>query len=191
MSDGPPQEPRPGLIGAWDRFVGPGTAALEDAGTAATAALGAAVGLTSRAPDRTWGPLQRGVAVLFGADLFGGAWVNATPAATRWYHGRGQGPREMLAFSALHLHPFVVAALYRDRDWSFALGNYVFLLVATAATASTPAPSRRAVAVALTCAAAWLNTAVWRPTPGLGWFAPVYFLKLLVAHAGGSAPEKG
>jgi len=28
-----------------------------------------------------------------------------------------------LTFSALHIHPFLVAALYRDRDWRFALGN--------------------------------------------------------------------
>jgi hypothetical protein len=125
-----------------------------------------------------------------GADPFGGVWANATPAATRWYHGRGQGDREMLAFSALHLHPFLVAALYRDRDWRFAWGNYAYLLAATHAVASSPAPLRRALGLALSLGGAWLNTAVWRPTAGMGWFAPAYFLKLLASHAAGGAPKQ-
>ena len=45
--------------------------------------------------------------------------------------------------------------------------------------------------MALCCVAAWLKTAVWRPTPSLGWFAPVFFLKLLARHAAGASPEKG
>ena len=53
----------------------------------------------------------------------------------------------MVAFSALHLHPFLVAAFYRDRDWRFAFGNYGYLLAATGATASTPAQLRRLVAL--------------------------------------------
>ncbi len=32
----------------------------------------------------------------------------------------------MLAFSALDLHLFLVAALCRDREWRFALGNYAY-----------------------------------------------------------------
>jgi hypothetical protein len=35
-----------------------------------------------------------------------------------------------------------------------------------------------------------LNTAVWRTTPGFGWFAPVVLLKLLASHAAGASPEK-
>lgn len=167
--------PRSGLPGAWDRFVGPGATTIENAGTTATAALGVVIGLTGGPSDRPWGPARRGLAALMGADLFGGVWANATPAATRWYHGRGQGPREMLAFSALHLHPFFVAALYRDREWRFALGNYVYLLASTAVVASTPVPLRRAIALALCCGAVGLNTAMWRPTPGMGWFAPRSF----------------
>ena len=183
------QEPRRGLPGAWDRLVGPGASRLENAGTVFATLLGATVGLAGDSPNRSRGLLRHGAAALIGADLFGGVWANATPAATRWYHGRGQGPREMLGFSALHLHPFVVAALYRDRDRTFALGNYAYLLAATVATAATPAPARRAVALLLCCGGVWLNTAVWRPTPGMSWFAPVFFLKLLVSHAAGGSAD--
>ncbi|MBA3951420.1 MAG: hypothetical protein H0X57_06020 [Rubrobacter sp.] len=67
-----------------------------------------------------------GTAALMGADLLGSVWANVTPSATRWCHG--QEPRERLAFSALDLHPFLGAALCRDREWRFALGNYAYLL---------------------------------------------------------------
>ena len=50
--------------------------------------------------------------------------------------------------------------------------------------------SRRAVGLALCCVAAWLNTAAWRPTPSIGWFAPMFFLKLLTRRAAGASPEK-
>ncbi len=181
-------EPGSGIGGAWDRLVGPGASGLENAGSAAFAAVGACIGLT--AASRDWGLLKRATAALMAADLFGGVWANATPSAVRWYHGRGQGVREMVAFSALHLHPFLVSAFYREHDRGFALGNYTYLLLATATTAGTPPPYRRAVALALCCVAVWLDTAVWRPPPGLGWFAPAYYIKLLASHAAGQAPGR-
>ena len=192
MGDHDDRKPCPGLLpGAWDRLVGPGATRPENVGMAATTILGAAIGLAGGPPARNWGPLRRGAAALMGADLFGGVWASATPAATRWYHGRGQGTREMVAFSALHLHPFLVAAFYRDRDWGFALGNYAYLLAVAAATAATPAPLWRAAALALCCGGAWLNTAAWRLTPGMGWFPGIFFLKLLASHASGRAPTEG
>ena len=45
--------------------------------------------------------------------------------------------------------------------------------------------------MALCCVAALLNTAVWRPTPSLGWFAPVFFLMLLASHAAAPLPKRG
>jgi hypothetical protein len=35
-----------------------------------------------------------------------------------------------------------------------------------------------------------LNTAAWRPTPSIGWFAPVFFLRLRARRAAGASPEK-
>ena len=55
---------------------------------------------------------------------------------------------------------------------------------------SGTASSRRAVGLALCCVAAWLNTAAWRPTPSIGWFEPVFFLKLLARRAAGASPKK-
>jgi hypothetical protein len=94
----------------------------------------------------------------------------------------------MVAFSAAHLHPFLVAALWRERDWRFAVGNYAYLLAATAGIANAPPQLRMPGALSLYSGAVWLNTAVWKPTPGLAWFAPVFFLKLLVSHAASLPP---
>jgi hypothetical protein len=181
MSDHFVPPPRGGLLGQWDQFVGPGATRGENLGTLSSAALGLLVAARTTQPDR----LRRHIALLLAADLFGGVWANATPAATRWYHRPGQGVRQHLLFSAAHLHPFVVAWLYRDREWRFAVGNYAYLLAATAAVGLTPRQGRHAIALALWVGALWLNTARWRPTTGLRWFAPVFFFKLLVSHAAG------
>jgi hypothetical protein len=73
--------------------------------------------------------------------------------------------RKRLAFAALHIHPFLVAALFRQGDWRFAVVNYGYLLLATAAIGLTPRPLRRAVALQLYAVALWLNTTLVRPTP--------------------------
>ena len=161
---------------------------VRERGHARSHGLGGRYRSRQRPENPGLGTLRRSAAALIGADLFGGVWANATPAAARWYHGRGQGTREMVAFSALHLHPFLVAALYRDHDWHFAFGNYAYLLAATAVTATAPEPLRWAVALSLCGGGILLNTALWRPTPGMEWFPAVFFLKLLASHAAGKAP---
>lgn len=180
---------RTGLPGFWDRLVGSNATVLENAGTLGSAALGAVIGAAGGNFSGDPGRLKRVTAAVMGADLIGGIWANATPTARRLYHGRGQGTRENLAFSAVHLHPFLVAALYRERDWHFALTNYVYMLTATAIISKSPAPYRLAVALALYLGAVRMNSSLLNPTPGLEWFAPVYFLKLLVSHAAGQTPE--
>lgn len=183
------QRPRSGLLGAWDRLVGPDATTLENLGLVGGAVMGAYLGATGGGNcGRSWGPLRRATAALVGADLYGGVWTNATPTARRWYHGRGQGACDVAAFAVVHLHPFLVSALYRERDWRFAWGNYAYLLAATAAIASTPAAYRLAVALALYLGAVWANLHAWEPTPGMEWFAPAFFLKLLVSHAAGEVP---
>lgn len=184
MMTGRRQTPRAGLSGIWDHLVGPGAATEEQVGAVVCGVAGALLGfLGDREGSGVRHLSRRGVAAMLGADLGGGVWANATPTARWWFHGRGQGPREALLFSAAHLHPFLVAALWRERDWRFAWGNYTYLLAATAAISSSPPQFRLPISLGLTSGAVGLNTVIWKPTPGLAWFAPVFFLKLLVSHA--------
>lgn len=54
-----------------------------------------------------------------------------------------------------------------------------------------PAPYRLPVALDAYAGSHWLNTAAWNPTPGLVWFAPVFFFKLLASHAALGSPVAG
>jgi hypothetical protein len=95
--------PRPGLLGHWDRFVGPGASWAENAGTFAFAAAGAILG---DGWDRRAATNERALLRALAFDLWGGAWVNNTRASVEWYERPGQGARRHITFAALHLlHP--------------------------------------------------------------------------------------
>ncbi|MDN5858265.1 MAG: hypothetical protein L0H84_06545 [Pseudonocardia sp.] len=183
---------RPGLAGYWDRFVGPRASRVESAGTLAAVAAAARWGDVGLAPGRG---TRRGRALLRLAaiDLWGGAWVNNTPACVRWYERRGQGPREHLGFAALHvLHPALIGWLdsadgrrSRRSATTWTLGHYAWMLGSAAVITNTPARRRLTTAAAATAAGLCLDRLLG-PSPAAPWFAPVYYTKLLIGHAAGS-----
>jgi len=77
-----------------------------------------------------------------------------------------------------------VAALYHNREWRFAIGNYAYLLAAPTALVARGRP------LALCRSDVWLNTGVWKSAPVLEWFVPAFFLKLLASHAAGETQEE-
>jgi len=84
-----PPEPRRGLAGSWDRFVGPGATSAEEwlkllGGLLLTGAL--VMGYLSQRELLNWSVAQTGIALLLALDLTGGIITNATGAAKRWYH---------------------------------------------------------------------------------------------------------
>ncbi|WP_432510598.1 hypothetical protein [Kineococcus sp. SYSU DK001] len=124
-------------------------------------------------------------------DLWGGAWCNNTPAAARWYHRPGQGPRQRLLFCAAHLHPFVLAWLDgapagRWR-WRRAVAEYGYVLVSATAIEGVRDPRTRRVVGVLATAGGVVLWRVLGASPGAPWFAPVYFTKLLAGHVAGAA----
>ncbi|MBU0493985.1 MAG: hypothetical protein KKA73_30165 [Chloroflexi bacterium] len=187
-----PPEPRTGLAGAWDRFVGPGATPAELwllFGTAVTA--GIAAPLYAIAANLGWDPLQLVVAGLLALDLAGGVVTNATSTAKRWYHREGQGFAQHLGFVAIHaVQILLVAWLFRGLDWAFFLAMYGYLLAAAIVVLRVPLYLQRPVAVLLYAGALLLNAYAFPPTPGLEWFAPVFFLKLLVSHLLKEAPYR-
>jgi hypothetical protein len=121
-------------------------------------------------------------------DLAGGVIANATTAAKRWYHRDGQRWWDHIGFVAVHLYPFLVAWLFRGGDWGYALLTYGFLLLAAGAIVAVPLYLQRATALALYMAGLTLALVVVVPTPGLAWFLPLLYLKLLVSHLVREAP---
>lgn len=185
-----PPEPRPGLAGAWDRFVGPGaTPAEQNLGLLVALAGGLAAPVYALAVDAGWSAVQGIVAALLAFDLAGGVWVNATATAKRWYHRAGQGPKEHLTFVSVHvLHLAVVAWLFRGGDWAYLLITAGMLIGAAGIIVRAPLYLQRPAALTLYAAAVVVVTAAFAPTRGLEWFVLVFYLKLLVSHLLDEAP---
>ncbi len=83
---------------------------------------------------------------------------------------------------ALHLHPFVVAWLFRDGDWICGIIAYGYLLLAAVIVRRGPGYLRRPVALLVFGLALLVNGYVVTPTAGWEWLLPLYYLKRLVAH---------
>lgn len=178
-------QPRSGLLGSWDRFVGPGMSAGETVLVIGAGIVGGlCVALHLSALDRAWPVMALGV--LIGADIIGGAVCNMTGTTKRWYHRPEQRPRDHLGFIALHLL-YVVAVAWAFRgagfDAIFALVVGGFLIVAASMVVYAPAGLRSPLATALYAVALGLSLYGVGPTPGLEWFVPLLFVKLLIGHA--------
>lgn len=166
-----------------DPLIGPGASASELAlgwGAATAAAL---VQLVWALAASHWSVLQIVVAVVFAFDIGGGVVVNATRSGRRWWHRDGQGPRRQLVFFAAHVHPFVVALLWPEFGWWQAAGLYLTMLAAVAVVMVSPARLKRPVAYGLGSAGIVLGVTVFLGPPGLVWLPPLYFVKLVMAHA--------
>lgn len=176
--------PRTGLVGHWDRFIGPGATSAELL-IAFLPALASAVLVPVYAYTLgvAWTPLQYAVAAFLAFDLVGGVLTNATNSAKRWYHRPGQTGRHHMTFVAVHLlHIVVFAWLFRNMDWSFVGIVSDTLLLSALLVLTVPRFLQRPVALLCMLAALALGLYGLSPTPGLEWFVPVLFLKLVVSH---------
>jgi hypothetical protein len=176
--------PRRGILGALDRFIGPGATPAEIWLQFAPALLaGMAAPAYALLRHLGWSGGQLVVAGLLAFDLTGGIVTNATASAKRWYHRQGQGFGRHFAFIASHvIHIFVVAWLFRSLDWAFFTIASAYLVAAAAVILRTPRYLRRPAAFLLYGVALLLSIYILRPTPGLEWFLPFFYLKLLVSH---------
>jgi len=176
-------EPRPGPLGSWDRFMGPGATRGENGLALGSSLLGAAgivvYGLVG--PGR-WSGWQIGVLAVLGGDLLGGAVANATQTTKRWYHRPGRGARQHMGFTAMHVgYVALVAWLFRGLDVAYFAWVSAALLGSAAAVLRSPGYLKRPVAAGLVAGAA-VAGALTGP-PALAWFLPVLWLKLIAGHA--------
>ncbi|MEU1868373.1 hypothetical protein [Streptomyces gardneri] len=187
-----PETP-PGFAGRVERFMGPGKsrseAAVEAAGLAVCALLLFA-GIRASGAWHEWSGPQCAVVALVGLDLIGGVLTNATNAAKRWYHRPApRARRSRLLFVSAHvLHLLAVGLITLSGDWRWTLGNVALLLTGAAVVEFTPLHLKRLVSVIALMTAVLVNL-FWLEVPYvLGWFAPLFFLKLLVCHLVPEAP---
>lgn len=176
--------PREGWRGQVDRFIGPGATPAELM-LQLVPSLGAAIAapLYALTLPIDWTPWQLGAIAVLGFDLVGGVLTNATAAAKRWYHRPGQGWRQHMIFVGVHLfHIGLVALLFRGGDGLFFAGVAGYLLLAAGLILGSPLYLQRPIALGLYGLALLGDRYLFAATPGLEWFLPLFFLKLLVSH---------
>ncbi|MEL6930546.1 MAG: hypothetical protein AAFO95_18210 [Cyanobacteria bacterium J06600_6] len=176
--------PRPGLPGLLDRITGTKATTAElliQFVPPTVFAIAAPIYAQSLAVD--WTYLQLGLISFFGFDLLGGVLTNATSSAKRWFHREGQTWQNHLVFVSIHLvHIFLVALLFRNSDWSFFAIVSGYLMASSIAILRVPLYLQRPIALGIYSLALLGNLYLFDPTPGLEWFLPLFFLKLLVSH---------
>ena len=178
-------QPRPGFIGAIDKFFGPGTTKAEG-WIQAVFSVGAGLAMLIYAfmNGFDWTLIQYILATWMAFDLVGGIITNATSSAKRWYHRQGQGFQELYAFIAPHVvYVFLVAWLFRSMDWLYLGVITIYLLGAALIILKTPLYLQRPVAFGALVLSLLMNTYAILPVHGLEWFVPFLCFKLLVSHA--------
>jgi len=176
--------PRKNLLGALDRFIGPGATSAEVWLQIVPPVLaGISIPLYAILSSLEWNIAQLFVAGLLAFDMTGGIITNATSTAKRWYHRDGQGFQQHFVSSTAHIvHLFLVAWLFRSLDWGFFVATTLYLLVATVIILKSPLYLCRPVAYLLYAIALLMGVYGFTPTVGLEWFLPFFYLKLLISH---------
>ena len=176
--------PRPGWKGWLDSLIGPGATVAELVVQFAPAVIAAiAAPLYASTLPIDWTVWQLLAIAILGFDLVGGVLTNATSAAKRWYHRPGQGWRQHLGFTSVHLsHIGWVALLFRGSDALFFVSVSSYLLLATGLIMASPLYLQRPIALGLYGLVLMGDRYLLVPTPGLEWFLPLFFLKLLISH---------
>lgn len=183
-------EPRTGLAGLMDKFIGPGATRAELILQFLFPLLAAAAAAVyAHQSGATWSALHYTVAVILALDMVGGVITNATAAAKRWYHRQGQDMNHHMQFVSAHfLHLVVVAWLFVDGGLLWGIISGVYLLAAAGAILTVPLYLQRPVALTTYAGALLLSIYFLQQPLGLEWFLPLFFLKLLVSHLPKEAP---
>lgn len=178
-------EPRQGWLRHWDTFIGPGATSQENFLILQGAVFGllTVIAVEILNENLDWTIWQFLLACILAADIFGGVAANATSAAKRWYHRRSQGKQQHLQFTAIHIVQIaLVAAFFMNSDWSWALVVYGYLMLSALAISLAPLHLQRPIALLALVGGILTNIYLLPVVPGLEWFVPVLYLKLLVAH---------
>jgi hypothetical protein len=177
-------EPRSGITGQWDKFVGPGATTPETVLTLVPSFLALfAIIFYAYFNQLGWDTIQYVVAALIAFDFTGGITANATSSAKRWYHRKGQSFKQHFGFVAAHAFQiFLVAWMFRGLDIIFFLVVYIYLLLAAFVVLKVPLRIQRSIALLFVSGAIVLSIYILSPTPGFEWFIPFLFLKILVSH---------
>jgi hypothetical protein len=137
-----------------------------------------------------WTVWQYLVAGVLALDIIGGVVANSLNSCKRFYFtpARSDEPRTApflknhLAFSALHIHPLLVAVLYGAGNYFYGVAWYGFLLFGVLIIMQTPLYLKRPLAFLLIALALLINLYVIPPIHGFEWLAVALMIKILYGH---------
>jgi hypothetical protein len=171
--------------------MGTGATPIERAQVWATAVAGTFLAvLIAAQADVDWAWWQWLVVATLAVDLIGGPVANALGSAKLLYHRplpTEASPLQRLAhnpvaFTAIHVQPFVAAALLPDDRWAWAATTYASALAGVLCVRAAPLYLARPIAFSVTVTSVLLQQLVAAPL-GLGWLGPILVVKLVLAHA--------
>lgn len=175
-----------------DAVFGTGATRGEKALATITGILGATgtiwLAVMHQAP---WNVLQFALAAVIAFDVVGGVVANGLNSAKRDHFGPvGDRPetfgmrvvRRPIIFTALHIHPIVVAVVYSPALWWWGVTWYLYPLAGTVAVHRSPLHLQRPVALAF-CAAAAMAVFFMPATDAWAWLPVMLTMKLVLAHA--------
>jgi hypothetical protein len=174
-----------------DVLFGTGATLIERAlvwifGLTGTAILGW-MGWTRSLPWAWW---QFAIAGLMAVDILGGVVANSLNSCKRFYHtplkpeetGTTAFAKNHIAFTALHLYPWVAGLFFGKTNWEYGLFWYGALLLSSIFVLQSPLYLRRPLAVGMIMIAILVNLYLIQPIPGFEWLAPALFLKIVYGH---------
>ncbi len=177
-------QPRDGLAGSWDRFIGPGATSAEQLLSLIPALLFAgAVAVYSYRQQLNWSLWQYAVAVLMAFDIVGGIATNATSAAKRWCHRPGRSLWQHFGFATLHVgYIFLVAWLFCPHFLKFFALHSAYLVLSALIVLTISPYLQRSAALLLLSGGILLSLYGVTSPAGLEWFPALLYIKLLVSH---------
>lgn len=175
---------------SWEKFIGPGaTKGEQTLMLLPTVLLTAGLLIMIPVQGIQWNVWQYLVAGLMAFDLVGGVITNATSTAKRWYHRPGQGTAKHLQFVAVHIFQlFLITWAFNDLNWIYLISVYGYLMLSSWIILQVPLHLQRPLAFGIYTLTLMLHysflTSVegFASIPGLEWFIPVFFFKLLISH---------
>ena len=138
-----------------------------------------------------WSVWQYAVAAVLAFDVCGGVVANGLNSAKRDHFAPssavedlwlGRVVRRPRLFTALHVHPVVVAALFPGASWWWGVSWYAVTLMSVVLVSRVPLYLARPVALGV-CVCTVLASAWVAGPDGLAWLPVVMVLKLTLAHA--------
>lgn len=138
----------------------------------------------------SWMWWQYAIAALLALDTLGGVVANSLNSCKRYYHSPIQ-PEEKgfnalsknhVAFTAMHVHPLLVALLFSNMNWTYGIFWYLAMLIASLIVLRTPLYMQRPLAMGLIMLAILVNYYIVPPISGFEWLIPALFLKIVYGH---------